>query len=300
MKKLLILGLVLLLGACASQPTSPPINMMILVQDAGIEDVPHSHRGVSRMLNRVIDDVSNQGINVYDPSYEFSELKTYSNAAIYDMAMSYSKAPIDYVAVLTVNAKENPKAYTTDIAASVYVQTIQVGSGRVVGTTTVDGSKLNVDTECDRNCLDSTLSRSLANISGDISSAILNSLPNKSVSKVTKRPVYNDVTAGDGPEASQFTLIFEGFKRDEMSDIEGYLEIFSGFESMTYTESSTQYYEISYTASISRNKLSKNLYRMLGELDTNGSVKIVGNTARVIKFKNKPSSSKYDINGWEE
>ncbi|MBU3020506.1 hypothetical protein [Aestuariibacter sp. A3R04] len=298
MKKLLTLLFITCLSACASKDTRvQPVNVMILVQDDSADALPHSHQAVKRLISDVSGDLAHHGVNVYDNRSEFNYNGTHDKAMLLDMARSYRRAAIDFVVILSTDAKVTRSNYTTRVSADVFGQTIEVGSGRVHGSFTAEGATQNGSDNCPARCVNSLLVGSLTLVSDEVSEHILSTLPTSYVSKTPRRKSPAPVKS-DGPEAVEFTLVFSGFNFQEMEDIERYLPVFSGYSHMRYVDSSQNYAEIHYVAAISRNKLTQNLNRVLSELDLNGRVRLTGNTANVMKSTHNAKLD--DLHSWEE
>lgn len=298
MKKLITLLFIACLSACASKDTRvQPVNLMIMVQDDSADALPHSHQAVKRLISEVSGDLSHHGVNVYDHRAEFNYNGSHGKAMLLDMARSYQRAAIDYVVILTADAKVTRSNYTTRVSADVVGQTIAVGSGRVHGSFNVDGATQNGKDNCPARCVNGLLVSSLTLVSDEVSEHILSTLPTgyKSSKPRDKAPVP---VKSDGPEAVEFTLVFSGFNFQEMEDIDSYLPIFSGYSHMRYVDSSQNYAEIHYVAAISRKKLTQNLNRVLSELNLNGSVMLTGNTAKIIKSTHNTKLD--DLHSWEE
>ena len=298
MKQLIITALVLMLSACASKNSVEPVNVMVLVQDDGEDSLPSSHRAVSRFIRAVSGDLSDNGVNVYDAATEFSYSGSRSKMMLLDMARSYSRANIDYVIILTADASVSRSGYTTRMMSVVNGQTIAVGSGRVNGSFTVDGSTQNADSDCDRFCINEGVGDSLLSVSGEVSERILATLPSAySSRKPPRKPMPQ--SSSEGPPVTDFNLVFDGFNNQEMAEIEDYLTIFSGYDTYRYASKSRAHAEIMYRAAISRNKLNQNLNRVLSEMRVDGVVRITGNNATITKSQTR-QSRKDDLNSWEE
>ncbi len=290
MYKLLLSVLVILLTACANQnSTTAPVNIVIAIQDDGAGSIAHTNNAVVRLANNLSGELSAGGANVYDLGAEFDYSGPRNRAMLMDMARSYQRAPIDYIVLLSATSLTRSLDHTTQITGRVSSETVNVNTGRYLGSYASQGSKINVSPSCRNSCINDTLSRSLNTTVGELASAILSALPSRQASQPPSHPISG---------SSEFALIFDGFTPQNMSDIEEYLVIFSGYEGMRLVNNRHTYTEISYNASISRSKLSRNLYRTLHELGINGTVSITGNTVRVNKTTTRQNQSQFDLEGW--
>lgn len=294
MKKLLITFLVVLLGACAHQNhMEEPLSIMLLVQDDPATALPASHRKLKRFINAVSGDLTQQGVDVY----QGDSVRGKTTAQILDIARRQTTPAMDYVIVLTIDSQVEPTAYTTKIGTTVSGQTLGVNSGRVTGTFHVDAPLTNRNAQCIRGCINAAIEETLLTLSGDVAAHILGTLPGakRQVKSTAKAPVP---IAHNGPGTVDFTLVFEGFNEQQMEDVEAYLALFSGYQSMSYIAASQHFAQIQYIAAISRNKLHKNLNRVLSEMNLPGTVRLSGNTATIVK--GRASNTKDDLHSWEE
>jgi hypothetical protein len=234
--------------------------------------------------------------NVYDLARSSGRSTEMDKAELIDFARGYRAAALDYVVVLSVDALIEPKINRTNIETFINGQVIQLGSGRVSGAFSIDGRQVNATKNCRRSSVSDGLRRSLVSLDGELSAEILSALA-KPV-KVKGKVARSEQISSEGPSASQYTLIFDGFSQDDMLDIEHYLEIFSGYKSLHYRTSERRYSELDYRAQISRAKLTRNLNRVLSELSMDGAVKVTGDTVKITKLQQK-SSTKFDTEGWE-
>lgn len=303
MRNLLFLSLIvsiLMISGCASNTNQAPVNVMIMVQDDTADTIPYNHSSMKRLINKVSSDLSRNSINVYDWPQSNSYNGPRSEAMLVDVARSYSKATIDYLIVLSAEASVNRSDYSTQISGSVYGKTLALHSGRFKGAYTAKGRSINKDSDCNDYCVNSELGDSLQSAASELSAEILNSIHNANYTRNTNkdRQRSKQTPINNSPNVVDYTLVLEGFTQQDIANIEEYLPIFSGYQRMRFSANRHQYAEIAYDSSISRNKLDKNLNRMLSEMNVNGAVKISGNTVTVVKTVDQ-SSTKFDLDGWE-
>ena len=296
MNKILSLFLIMLVTACSNSPQGiAPVNVMLMIQDDSADALPYTHQSTHRLVNAVANDLTTAGVNVYDDKIgsldDFGDTSR-SKAALIDMARSYPGAKIDYVVVLSAEAAVNSTNYTTKISSRVLGQIIATYSGRVVGSVSASGDRVNKGDGCERTCINNGIGDSLSSAAGEVAAQILSALP-------VSGTQGNTVRRTPAPMVMDYTLQFDGFSQDEMNAIEDYLRLFSGYEEMRYTRSSHRYTEIWYQSAISESKLLRNLKRMLNELDTSATVNYAGNIATVKKISQRGKSTKFDLDGWE-
>lgn len=294
MKKLFITFLVVLLGACAHQnPVEEPVRLMLLVQEDGARPLADSHRQMERFIYAVSGELAQQGVEVYQGNAAGAKTR----AQLVTIARNQATPAVDFVVVLTTNGQVSRTAYTTKISTTVTGQTLSVDSGRVNGTFDVGSPLINRDSQCSTGCIKAAAEAALQALTGEVAEHILGTLPGAKGKGKSKRKASPPITHS-GPKTVDFTLIFEGFNEQQMDDIEAYLPVFSGYHSMSYVASLQQFAQIQYVATISRNKLQKNLNRVLSELGLTGVVRITGNTATIVK--GRINNTKDDLHSWEE
>ena len=296
MRVLLLVIFSILLSACAGGNRSvEPVNVMVLVDDSSGEALPSNHQGVKRLISQLSSGLHDAGINVYDNSAlsldDFSQYRSsMDKAALIDYARSIRKAPLDYIVLLSANTRITQLAHRTKISTRVNGEVISVNSGRIVGAFDAQGSDESAVSTCSRTCINSNVSDSLIATEGLVVEEVLAALPD---TKATQTK-----SSSNGSFVRDYTLIFDGFTADEMTNFDDYLEIFSGLKDMRMVESRYRYAEMWYRSSIGTAKLNRNLHRMLGELDLKGLVKLEGNTVTIKKITLRGQKSNADLNDW--
>jgi hypothetical protein len=116
--------------------------------------------------------------------------------------------------------------------------------------------------------------------------------------------VVNDPD-GDSAQSGmvyEYKLIFDKFSKDDMMDMEEYLEMFSGYISYRPDPAgmnTATHHEFIYKSRISAAKLSRNLHKTLNKLNMNGQLTIDGRTYTVKKVGlPKDRSQKDDAEWW--
>ncbi|MBU2978215.1 hypothetical protein [Alteromonas sp. C1M14] len=294
MKKLLITFLVVMLGACAHQNrVEEPLRIMLLAQEDGARALPDAHRQMERFIYAVSGQLTQQGVAVYQGEVAGAKTK----AQLLAIARNQTTPVVDFVVVLTADSQVSRTAYTTKIGTTVTGQTLSVNSGRVNGAFEVGSPLINRDAQCSRVCIKTATEDTLLTLTGEVTEHILGTLPGAKEKGKSKRKPSAPITQS-GPKTVDFTLVFEGFNAQQMEDIEVYLPVFSGYHSMSYVASHRHFAQIQYVAAISRNKLNKNLNRVLSELGLTGVVRLSGNTATIVK--GRINNTKDDLHSWEE
>ena len=291
------------MAGCASQASGPqPVNVAVVVQDDSANALPQEYAAVKRLINSVSSELDSNNVNVYELSSEYNVSDYQSEPMLLDMARNFRAAPLDYLIILEAEAKVEGSSYTTKVKTRVNGRTLSPNSGRFKGAYSAMGKNITINEECNDYCTNNSIGRSLKSTARDLVDDILQSIYGYGDYKVASSGSEKNSGSPNqsGPLGKEYALVFENFTQQDINQIEGYLEIFSGFERMRYVANSNRYTEINYRSRISRNKLGKNLFRMLDEMEMQGSVKQTGDTVKVIKLsersKDKP---KFDLDGWE-
>ncbi|BDX06393.1 hypothetical protein [Planctobacterium marinum] len=301
MKTIFSLVLALLLAACSNTPK--PVqntNVMILLDDSG-GALPAGSLASNRLVNRLSDELQAAGLDVYDDVVlhldDFGGRQEQSDKAmLLDKVRSYKSVAIDYAIILTLDASFSSHVSGGRVATRVYGQIIAVQSGKVMGSVEAKGRKISTAKDCQRPCLVNAASDSLSGIAAEIAAQILMDIPGEKVTS-QRSSIGNIDELDDFSDANRadYKLIFEGFSRRELSAIEEYLVIFSGYAMHRFVSSNEDYAEIDYQSDITEARLSRNLNRMLDELNKEAVMKLSGKRVTITKS----SKPKFDVDGWE-
>lgn len=301
----LIIFLVIFLTACTNNKTAHSVNVIIMVQDTNENSLPRNHQVVKRLINQVSDELTSQGISVYDETAitldDFNIKGAKTKAELIDFARSIHQVSLDYVVVLGIDALVKKTNYGQKISTSVYGQTIKVHSGNVMGNFNVAGAKLNANNECERYCLNNKLSDSLSAASGEVSAEISSDLAIINTSRTVTPKRKRSISI-----SQDYALILNGFTAQNMTDIEDYLVMFSGYQGLHLSAVTHSFAEICYQSTIPEAKLNRNLKRMLKELNIRALINQEGNSVTINKItlrsKNNKNINKresaFDVEGW--
>jgi hypothetical protein len=304
MRLVLMFITVIFLSACASNKSTQPINVMIMVEDGSSDALPRNHQAVNRLVNNVSSQLSDQGMNVFDETAvtldDFSYSSRLTSAELIDIARSIRHVKFDYIVLLSVNTNVQSRAQGKKISTKVYGKTIRLNSGKVAGSFNASGSRLNANNNCSRRCLNSKISDSVRSAAGEVAEEILSDLPTV-ITHNSSRNNRNSRSNQDLGFIQDYVLIFDGFNQSEMNEVDDYLTIFSGYDAMRYSESSHRYAEIWYESSIKESKLNRNVKRMLKEMDIRALVKQESNivTIKKITLRGQDNKEKFQLDGWE-
>ena len=276
-------------------------NILIMGEDADDDSIPRNSRVFKRVLNAVSKQVQEMGFDVYDESavtldhFKQGRVRR-SKDELIAIGRSVRKPPIDVVVIFRIFASIKDKAYVQKVTAHIEGQMIQVNSGKVLGNFEVK-SPHNVWTapaECSRECVINVVgdySKILANDLGAILAENLVSIHNGSAGE--------SMPSGIGTKmATDFSLVFDNFSSQMMSEIEEYLVIFSGYKAHRPTYSSARRFEIFYQSTIASAKLQRNLNKMLEQLELGVRLTFSGNTFTMEQYAFPHKKVKHVLGEW--
>ena len=100
-----------------------------------------------------------------------------------------------------------------------------------------------------------------------------------------------------GGFSTAYNLVFDGFSPAEVSEIEEYLVVFSGYQHHRPVQSSRQVHSYWYETRSPKSRLNRNLGKMLVHLDIEGDVLFTGNSFTVAR-RAKRDSAGGSWDGW--
>ncbi|WP_299071411.1 hypothetical protein [uncultured Paraglaciecola sp.] len=296
MKTLLLTLLIIFIVGCSNAPSSKiPANVVVLVEDSGADAITYDNRAMRRLVSAINSDLSQAGLNVYDETQlfmdDFNRNQARTKAALIDMARSQRKRTLDYVIIISADANINQQSHTTGISTLISVQTLNPNSGRMLGTGSISGNKINASPDCSRSCFIEKIGESLKAAAGDVAAFVLADIPSHSAVNYPS-PIKQQTPI------QVYSLVFNGFSQNDISDIQPYLDIFSGLKQVRLVNTSQHSTEYWYQSSIARPKLKRNLHRMLNELALNGALQLNGQVVTISKLPKPKKNTKFDLDNW--
>jgi hypothetical protein len=255
-------------------------NILIMAEDADADGVPRKSRISTRVLNAVVTQMDQQGFKVYDETAV--SLDTHkqgrsrrTDAELIDIAKSLRKPPIDVVYLFTVYSDVDRKTYSNDLSLRIVGRLLSVHDGRRLGNWEEEVlDRWSLPNRCfsnnkvRRSCLLEAVGSGARKIATGVSSVLAERLRN----------LADSSAGGLGAKLDKgYSLIFEGFGRSDIREIEEFLVIFSGYKDHRPTTSMTKYVEFWYESTIKTSKLRRNLGKMMEELDLDYTIKFDGN-----------------------
>ena len=273
----------LALFACLSIFTTTPTlaaeqpNLMVFGEDADDDTIPRNSRIFSRVQNAMMDQLNQQGFDIY--AEEVVTLDDYTqdrvrrqDEEIIDIARSVKNVPIDVAVLYSVYASANELDYTTKIKIRAQGRMLNVKSGQFLGSFEVSlPQDANAPTNCNRECL----LEKVGDKSADLGAELANVLGIK----------LRAITDGSGNDndglAQGYNLQFKGFSDDVIFDIEENFVGFQGYMSHRPVDSTSLTHNYFYKSSSDQARLNRNIRKMMKALNIDARVVFSGNDITV-------------------
>ena len=272
------------LAACTTAP-QPSIaaekpNILILGEDADRDSIPRNSRVFKRVLNALSNQLSDEGFSVFDETAvtldDFVQGRARrTDAEIIDVARSIKRPPIDVGVIFTIYGRYKKLRYTSKVNSRVEGRLLNVRTGQRLGNFEVTMPEdQNVPQDCNRDCLLEAVGKQAKELAQDLGAVLTTKLAHI---------VKDDTdTASNLPTA--YTLVFSGFKQDEITDIEEFITAFKGYEKHRPIRTSLRNAEYWYETKSESARLNRNLRRMLDHIGIKGRVTFAGSEFRVEKI----------------
>lgn len=292
---------VLLLGSMQGLYAADNPNILVMSEDAEPYTIARNSRVTKSVISALQNQLFDSHFNVYDEtvvSLDSAPLgkNRRSDAELFTIARSVKRPPIDIVVVFSLYANSQMQHNARQIKTRMSGRMISAHTGKFLGEFSVDSANLwSAPNHCDRECITEVISskaRLLANDLGVVLAEKLNWLVNGQLAGPDSSDDTNDMV-------SDFYLVFDGFNANDYMQIEEYLVIFSGYQSLRPTEQWHTRTEVLYRSSATTAKLSRNVKKMLAELNMRATVNLIGNTFTVtrITFRGQDHNTAQN-NGW--
>lgn len=275
-------------------------NLMVVGEDADRGSLPRHSRVVKAVLEQLGQQLHDAGFAVYDETTvtlgAFAQGRSRrSDAEVIDIARAVQAPPMDVAAIFTVYKRSERLSYTTKITTRIAGRLIDVRSGRRLGAAEVKSAEaLRAPADCDEACVFEVVGRDARRLSRDLGQLLADQLApslGRGTAKEGARP------SEPGGFSTAYSLVFDGFSPAEVSEIEEYLVVFSGYQHHRPVQSSRQVHSYWYETRSSKSRLNRNLGKMLIHLDIEGDVLFTGNSFTVAKrAKRERAGGSWD--GW--
>jgi len=283
---LLLMALFVSAAGAADRP-----NILIMGEDYDEDTVPRNSVVFTRVLNTLSNQMHDAGFDVFDETAitldNFAQGRVRrTDAEMIDIARSIRRPPIDIVVMFSIYASAHEKSYTTKVKSRVQGRLINVQTGQRLGNFELAyPGGWNAPVNCSRDCLLDTVGSKSKIIANDVGAVLV-----KKLSWMVDKQAH----VVEQPGIMAYNLVFDGFTKDDMFDIEEYLMIFSGYESHRVVYSGATRTEYWYKSDIGTAKLNRNLHKMMDRLGKQYIVQGTGNTYTVKKVSlrsKKPQAS---------
>lgn len=290
----------LTLGWFSYSYAADSINLLIMIEDADKDSIPRDsrinkrvHASISQQLNHIAD--------VYDEtSITLNKFKQgrvrRTDAELLDIARSITRPPIDIVVVLSTYATVNTSEYAKKARARVEGRLLNAKSGQFLDNVEVQspGSWL-IPYACDRQtCMLEEIGDE-AKVLGDELGLILA----EKLNWLLNGDAVDNRSASTAEMFNDYYLAFDGFSAQDVASIEEYLVVFSGYTSHRPTQQRHTRTTLLYRSTIGTAKLSRNILKLLDELNMRATINFEGNSFNLKRITLRGENPTRDIaDGW--
>ncbi|MDP6875056.1 MAG: hypothetical protein QF521_16145 [Alphaproteobacteria bacterium] len=265
-------------------------NILIMGEDADQDTVPRNSRVFKRVLDALVNEMNDQGFNVYDETAvsldDFAQGRSRrTDAEIIDIARSIKRPPIDVGVIFSIYASARQLSYTTKIRTRITGRLLNVRSGKRLGNFEVELPQPdNAPVKCSRECILETVGRNARLLGMDLGVVLTKKLdwlaPGQGSAK-------GKMGSDDAGIASAYSLEFTGFTPDDMNAIEEYIVAFRGYEHHRPVSSSLRSAEYWYETKSKAARLNRNLRLMMEHLGYEGRVTFKGSSFQIEKINKR-------------
>ena len=299
----LFIGLLVLVTGCASHPasaqqrTGQKPNLLIMVQDHDPDSVKRDTRVYKRVYDALNEMLNETGFSVYNETAitldGYAQGRTRrSDAELIDIARSVNRPPIDVVVFFEIYASARDVGYTTKVRVRTVGRLFSVRTSQELGNFEITSpQEWNAQPKCSRECILETIGDYAKILGNDVGAVISEKLA------WMINPEGGAGESGDTMDGA-YTIIFDGFARDEVMRFEEYLVQFTGYKTHRPTYSSARRAEYWYESTITPARHDRNLNRMLDEAGIRGNVQFSLNKITIQKITLRGNPPKSDPKDW--
>lgn len=275
------------------------VNLLVMVEDADQNSIPRDsrinkrvHASISQQLNHIVDVYDETSLTL--TSFKQGRVRR-SDAELIDIAQSITRPPIDIIAVFSTYASISTSEYAKKARARVEGRLLNAKSGKFLDNFEVQSPRSwTIPYACDsQTCMLEEMgdeAKVLGNELGLILAEKLNWLINGESSNppAPAAEIFND-----------YYLEFDGFSAQDVASIEEYLLLFSGYISHRPTQQRHTRTTLLYRSTIGSAKLSRNILKLLEELNMRATINFEGNAFNVKRITLRGESPIRDVaEGW--
>lgn len=295
-----IVMLFLTLGVFSYAHGADSVNVLIMIEDGDKNAVSRDsqinkrvHASISQQLNQVAD-VYNETSLTLDTFKQGRVRRT--DSELLDIARSITRPPIDIVVVFSTYASVTTSEYAKKARARVAGKILHAKSGQFLDNFEVQSPRSwSIPYACDRQTCMLEEMGDEAKVLGDELGVIL-------AEKL--HWLINADTSDEGATAkttrvNDYYLTFDGFSAQDVASIEEYLVVFSDYIAHRPTQQRHTRTTFLYRSAGSTAKLSRNLLKLLEELNMRATMSFEGHSFSVKRITLRGENPNRDITeGW--
>jgi hypothetical protein len=295
-----IVLLSLTLGVFSTCYGADSVNLLIMIEDADKDSIPRDsrinkrvHGSISQQLNHIADLYDETSITL--DTFKQGRVRR-TDAELLDIARSITRPPIDIVVVLSTYASVTTSEYAKKARARVEGRLLNAKSGQFLDNFEVQSPRSwSIPYACDKQACMLEEMGDEAKVLGDELGLILAEKLNWLIN--AESPEQN--TTAKSTMVNDYYLEFDGFSAQDVASIEEYLLVFSGYISHRPTQQRHTRTTLLYRSTIGTAKLSRNMLKLLEELNMRATINFEGNTYSVKRITLRGENPTRDIaDGW--
>ena len=299
-----IVVMFLMFGLFSHSYAADSANLLIMIEDADKNAIARDsrinkrvHASISQQLNHIVD--------VYDEtSVTLNQFKQgrvrRTDAELLDIARSITRPPIDIVVVLSTYASVNTSEYAKKARVRVEARLLNAKSGQFLENFEVQSpNSWSIPYACDRQTCMLEEMGDEAKVLGDELGLILAEKLKWLLNGEADDNVNNGRSAPTVSMFNDYYLEFDGFSAQDVANIEEYLLVFSGYISHRPTQQRHTRTTLLYRSTIGTAKLSRNMLKLLDELNMRATINFEGNSFSLKRITLRGENTTRDIaDGW--
>jgi hypothetical protein len=295
-----IVVLYLALGVFSYSHGADSINLLIMIEDAASDSVPRDSR-INKRVHASISQKINHIADVYDETsvtldtFKQGRIRR-TDAELLDIARSITRPPIDVVVVFSTYASVVTNEYTKKARARVEARLLNAKSGQFLDNVEVQSPRSwSIPYACDKQTCMLEEMGDEAKVLGDELGLILA----KKLNWLINGEADDNSSAPTVEMVNDYYLEFDGFSAQDVASIEEYLLVFSGYISHRPTQLRHTRTTWLYRSTIGTAKLSRNILKLLEELNMRATINFEGNAFSIKRITLRSEKSNRDItDGW--
>jgi hypothetical protein len=284
-KSITLIFVSLALMACANgqYPASAANgpNILIMGDDSDKSSIPRSNRAFTRVLDALANEFIDSDYKVYDETaitldnFKQGRVRR-SDAEIIDICKSVGSTKIDIAVIFAIYPLPKKLNFVTKVGTRVEGRLLNCRNGRRLGNFEIEGATRNVPSDCKGDCIIEKVGKHAKEIAQDLGSVLME--------RLQRYAGPSTMSNGNDPKNklnAEYNIIFNGFKKDAIHDIEEMLLSFKGYVGHQTLSSSRKTIEYKYETKRSSLALIRSIERILEHLDLKALVQFSGDTIKV-------------------